>query len=94
MSMNITLELFGMARHLVRERSVRLELPDGARAADLIAVLAERHPQLVGTVIDSTRCKLIEPNILYIDGRTAIRDLASPLTGDAPLCLMFVAAGG
>jgi len=92
--MKITLELFGMARHLVGQKVVELELPEGARVADLIASLAERQPELVGTVITDSRRGLIEPSIINIDGRTAVGDAEYVLREGDPVCLMFVAAGG
>lgn len=90
----LTIELFGMARHLTGERALRLEVPPGATLREVTAALAQQYPQLVGRVIAASGDQLIAPNVYNLDGRTVLHDLDRQVVPGEPLCLMFIAAGG
>jgi molybdopterin synthase catalytic subunit len=44
--MQVLVKLFGAAREAVGEKELAVALPEGARAADLLALLAREHPAL------------------------------------------------
>ncbi|MCX6020191.1 MAG: MoaD/ThiS family protein [Chloroflexi bacterium] len=90
----VTVELFGMARRHIGEPSVAVELGAGATLRDLTRELARQFPQLEGSVIAPGASCLMEPNVYNLDGRSVLSDLDQPVPAGAPLCLMFIAAGG
>ena len=49
--MNITVELYGIARYLTKTKEIELSLKDDACLYDLSTLLVNRYPQLLGHVI-------------------------------------------
>jgi hypothetical protein len=86
-------ELFGMARALAGVSHVELALDEPAELGDFLRSLAEAVPALVPDVIAPDLDALVEPNLLLLDGRRALRDGETIRTADRP-CVLFLASGG
>ena len=89
-SPSVTVELFGVPRLLMRERSVTAR---GARLADLAADLVRRSPALAGRVLDARTGWPLDGYSFVVDEQfTRDRDL--PLRPETSVLLVASAAGG
>ena len=86
-------ELFGMARAIAGVSEIELALDEPAHLGDFLRSLAEAAPALVPGVIAPSRDALVEPNLLLLDGRRALRAGEMIRTSDRP-CVLFLASGG
>ena len=86
-------ELFGMARALAGVSHVTLALDDPVALDDFLHALAEAIPALVPEVIAPSLDALVEPNLLLLDGRRALRAGETIRCEDNP-CVLFLASGG
>ena len=86
-------ELFGMARALAGVSHVTLPLDDPVALTDFLRALAEAVPALVPDVIVPSLDALVEPNLLLLDGRRALRAGETIRCEDNP-CVLFLASGG
>jgi hypothetical protein len=86
-------ELFGMARALAGVSHVELALDEPVALPDFLRALGEAVPALIPDVIAPAADALIEPNLLLLDGRRALRDGETFGAADRP-CVMFLASGG
>ena len=86
-------ELFGMARALAGVSHVELGLDEPVALPDFLRALGEALPALIPDVIAPAADALIEPNLLLLDGRRALRDGETFGDADHP-CIMFLASGG
>jgi hypothetical protein len=89
----VKVELFGMARALAGVSHVELALDEPAELHDFLRSLAEAAPALVPEVIAPSLDALVEPNLLLLDGRRALRDGERISGADRP-CVLFLASGG
>ncbi len=87
----MTIELFGMARHLAG--SATLEV-GGERLTrrELVRALAT-IPEMAGNVVDAERETFVLPNLLLLDGRHMPGDDEPFSAADRP-CVLFLASGG
>jgi len=92
--LKVVVELFGLARYLVRRKEIRLDLPEDATLRDVVARLASQTKELIGQVIDGKRMELIEPYSLNINGQYVARDLSMKVNEDDRILLLFTAVGG
>lgn len=86
-------ELFGMARALAGVSHVELALDEPVTLPDFLRALGDAVPALVPDVISPAVDALVEPNLLLLDGRRALRDGETFGAADRP-CIMFLASGG
>ena len=94
--MHVTVEFAGMARVLTRTSRVSLELDDSTTFSQILRLLGDRHPELVGDVISPTFDALKSSNMLNLNGKHMIQPTQmdqSPTDGDR-LILMSILAGG
>lgn len=94
--MNITVEFSGIARIVTGTRQVTLEVSDGTTFRQVVRLLGQRYPQLVGEVIHADGETLQASNMLNVNGKRMVQPSqmqASPEDGDR-LILMSVLAGG
>ena len=86
-------ELFGMARALAGVSHVELALDEPVEVCDFLRALGDAVPALIPDVIAPAADALVEPNLLLLDGRRALR--AGETFGDADRpCILFLASGG
>ena len=86
-------ELFGMARELAGVAHVDLGLDEPVELGDLLRALGEAVPALIPDVIAPTLDAFVEPNLLLLDGRRALRAGERIHASDNP-CVLFLASGG
>lgn len=94
--MNVTVEFAGLARVLTRTPRVSLELDDTTTFYQILRLLGERHPELIGEVISPSFDALKSSNMLNLNGKHMVQPSQmddSPADGDR-LILMSVLAGG
>ena len=87
----MTIELFGMARHLAGSETLDI---GGERLTqrELICALA-LNPAMIGQVVDVEREAFVPPNMLLLDGRRAPGNDEPFYASDKP-CVLFLASGG
>ena len=86
-------ELFGMARALAGVSHVELAIDEPVALSDFLRSLADAVPALVPDVIAPARDAFVEPNLLLLDGRRAVRGDETFGEADHP-CVLFLASGG
>jgi hypothetical protein len=89
----VKVELFGMARALAGVSHVDVALDEPVELRDFLRSLAEAAPALVPDVIEPSLDALVEPNLLLLDGRRALRAGETIRASDRP-CVLFLASGG
>lgn len=94
--MNVTVEFAGMARVLTKTPRVNLELDEAATFHQVLRLLGEQYPELVGEVLSPKLDALKSSNMLNLNGKRMIQPAEmdqSPEDGDR-LILMSILAGG
>jgi hypothetical protein len=89
----VKVELFGMARALAGVSHVELALDEPVALPDFLRALGDAVPALIPDVIAPAADALVEPNLLLLDGRRALRAGETFSAADRP-CVMFLASGG
>ena len=89
----MTVELFGMARALAGVSHVVLAVDEPVAMPEFLRALADALPQLVPDVIAAACDAFVEPNLLLLDGRRALREGERFGADDRP-CVLFLASGG
>lgn len=94
--MRIDIEFLGLARLVTGERELALDVEEGTTYRDLVRLLAEKYPQMIGQVIRPDRATLQEPNIFNLNARRMIqaKHMDEPLQGSDRVILMSMSAGG
>lgn len=94
--MELTVEFAGLARVLTRIPRFTLQLDEGTSYRQILRMLSDRHPELVGDVIRPDFDSLQASNMLNLNGRHMIQPSQMdqcPNQGDR-LILMSILAGG
>ncbi|HZO94651.1 MAG TPA: hypothetical protein VFB22_12920 [Candidatus Baltobacteraceae bacterium] len=86
-------ELFGMARAIAGASHVELAVDGPVDLREFVRALADAVPGLVPDVVAPSRDAFVEPNLLLLDGRRAVRDGERFDRNDNP-CVLFLASGG
>ncbi len=95
-NMRVTVVLTGMARDMVRQKEVPLDVDEQITYAQIVRTLGEKFPRLIGLLIDRDGETLLSGNVLIINGDLATPAMvmqASPNDGDR-LILMSLVTGG
>ena len=90
----IRVELFGQARIVWGHSQVEIEVPVKAEADDIVAVLAESCPELIGTAIREDRSGLQESYTFNLNGIAFVGDGPMHLKQGDNLLLFSSQAGG
>jgi hypothetical protein len=96
MDMNISIEFAGLSRVLTGARQVSLDLEDDVTFQDIVRILADKYPTLVGKVIQPDDKGLYPSNLFSLNGQRMIQENQmdqSPGEGDRVI-LMSILAGG
>lgn len=94
--MEVNVEFAGLSRVITHDRSLSLTLDSDTTYRDILHMLADRYPDLVGNVIHPSRESLQSSNMLNLNGKHMISPNQmnkSPSDGDR-IILMSVLAGG
>lgn len=92
--MKISVELFGLAKRIVGEKKIEIELKDKNTLKNLTQELIKKYPKLLGKVIKEKTLKTIAPYMFNLDGKQAISNLELELKEGDRLLLLFVTVGG
>lgn len=94
--MQIHIEFLGLARLVTGEREISLEVEEGTTYRNLVRLLADKYPQMIGHVIRPDRATLQEPNIFNLNARRMIqaKHMDEALHGSDRIILMSMSAGG
>jgi len=90
----ISIELFGLAKQIVGEKKVKINLQNKNTLKDLSQKLTKKYPKLLGKVIKEKTFKTIPPYMFNLDGRHTITNLEHKLKKGDKLLLLFVTVGG
>ena len=89
-----TVELLGVARLRAKVKDLKLELPADSDLVEVFALLADRLPALVGSVIAPDRQRLMEGQACNINGRDFVRDFRVKLNSGDRIFILSADAGG
>jgi len=94
--MQIQIEFLGLARLVSGEKEVLLNVEPGTTFRDLVGILADRYPKMIGNVIQRDRATLQEPNIFNLNARRMIQaaQMDESPGQDDRIILMSMSAGG
>ena len=92
--MELTVELFGLARRLSGQKEVTVGVSDGATLRDVVVTLTQRFPAFLGPLVDPETYDLNKSYLFNYDGRRVAQSLEErPQEGDR-LLVLLVDAGG
>jgi molybdopterin converting factor small subunit len=94
--MHVHLELFGLSRIAAGTKELLLELEEGTTFRDVVKLLSEKYPDMIGNVINPDGETLHPPNIFNLNAKRMIHPDQMgecPSDGDRVI-LMSVSAGG
>ncbi len=94
--MKISIEFTGIAREFTGAAEMEFEVPAAATYRDLVRLLADRFPGLVGILIDPNRESFLSSNMFVINGDLAYPAMIMderPADGER-IALMSVITGG
>jgi molybdopterin converting factor small subunit len=94
--MNISVEFAGLSRVLTGARQVSLDLEENGTFQDIVHILADKYPSLVGKVIQPDGQGLYPSNLFSLNGQRMVQENQmdqSPNEGDRVI-LMSILAGG
>ena len=94
--MHIHVELLGISRLAVGEKTISLHVPDGATFRDVVRALSTRYPALIGDVIHPDGETLQPPHIFNLNARRMIQEdqMGETLVDGDQITLMSILAGG
>jgi molybdopterin converting factor small subunit len=94
--MRIVVEFLGDARLATQIRQTELEITQGTSFRDLVRLISDRFPALVGAVIEEDGETLMPANILNLNGKRTIQStqLDDVLSDGDRITFMSVLAGG
>jgi hypothetical protein len=90
----VSVELFGLARHLAEVKVAAVEVREGATLREIALALGELYPQLVGPIIKPQVVDLESPYVFSLGGRQVPPSLDYVVQPEDRLILMFVPSGG
>jgi len=94
--MQVLVEFMGVARVVSGVKQATLDLAEGTTFRQIVRLLSQRYPQLVGEVIQADGETFQPSNMLNLNGRRMIQPAQMddiPHDGDR-LVLMSILAGG
>lgn len=94
--MELTIEFAGLSRVLTHLSRTSLKVEPGTTFRELLTILSEKHPELIGEVIHTDQSALQSSNMLNVNGKHMVQPSEmdkSPSNGDRVI-LMSILAGG
>ena len=94
--MKVSVEFMGIARVVSGVKQTTLDLEEGITFRQIVPLLGQRYPQLLGEVIHADGETLQASNMINLNGRRIIQPAHmedAPIDGDR-LILMSLFAGG
>ena len=94
--MELTIEFAGLSRVLTHLSKINLEVESDTSFRQILTILSDSYPELVGDVIHPSKTTLQASNMLNINGKHMVQSSemdCNPIDGDR-LILMSILAGG
>jgi len=94
--MQIEIEFTGFARTVTNQRVIRLEIPEGTTYREIVKLLGQNYPALIGLLIDMDGETFLSSNMFIVNGDMVSPAMVmdeSPKDGDR-LVLMSLITGG
>lgn len=94
--MHIRVEFSGAAQVMVNQKVVDLEIPEGTTFREIVYLLGQKFPGLIGVLIDSDGETFLSSNMFILNGDMSLPAMVmdeSPQDGDR-LTLMSLITGG
>lgn len=94
--MRITIEFTGIAKSITDTSEIEIDVPKSSTYRDLVKLLADKFPGMVGLLIDQDRETFLSSNMFVINGDLAYPAMImenSPADGEH-IALMSVITGG
>jgi molybdopterin converting factor small subunit len=94
--MYVQVEFLGLSRLVSGKKEVSLEIETDTTFRDIVGILADRYPEMIGNVIRSDRKTLQEPNIFNLNARKMIQaaQMDTVPSENDRIILMSMSAGG
>ncbi len=95
-TIQVKVEFSGLSRILAKANDMQLTLSPQQTYVDIIRMVAEKYPSLVGNVIDKSKDSLFPSNIFSRDGKTVVMPEEmnnSPQDGEVLILLSLLAGG-
>ena len=92
----VKVEFSGLSRILAKANDMQLSLSPDQSYVDVIRMVAEKYPTLVGNVIDKSKIALFPSNVFSRNGKTVVMDEQmndSPQDGEVLILLSLLAGG-
>ena len=94
--MRVQVEFLGLSRLVSGQKEVSLEISPDTTFRDIVGILAQQYPEMVGNVVRPDRRTLQEPNIFNLNARKMVQSAQMdtvPSENDR-IILMSMSAGG
>ena len=94
--MNVQIEFLGLSRLVSGQKEVTLKIAPDATFRDIVSILAQKYPEMVGNVIRPDRRTLQEPNIFNLNARKMVQaaQMDTVPSENDRIILMSMSAGG
>jgi len=95
-TIQVTVEFSGLSRILAKANEMQISLSPKQTYVDVIRMVAEKYPSLVGDVIDPSKSVLFPSNVFSRDGKTVVLPEQmndSPRDGEVLILLSLLAGG-
>jgi hypothetical protein len=92
-TINVKVEFSGLSRILAKANDMQLSLSPQQTYADVVRMVAEKYPSLVGNVIDKSGTDLFPSNVFSRDGKTVVLPEQmhdSPRDGEVLICFFSI----
>lgn len=92
----VKVEFSGVSRVLTGESEIRLSLEQGAPVSQVVRLLGEHFPELVGQIIEKDGQTLIPTNVFSVNGQSILHESDTtyqPQDGDTLILLSLLAGG-
>jgi hypothetical protein len=94
--MEIIIEFVGVSRMITKTTRINLELEEGTTYQDLVSILADKFPGLVGQLITPQDHNFYPSNMFSLNGKRMIKteEMGTKVNNGDRLILMSILAGG
>jgi len=95
-TIQVKIEFSGLSRILAHANDMIVSIPSNGTYSDVIRLIAEKYPDLVGNVIDNSKTDLLPSNVFSRDGKiTVLPDQMNeiPHNGETLILLSLLAGG-
>ncbi len=90
---NLNVELFGLPQNIAI-KAIEVSLPEGSGITDLVAALRQAIPALNGSVVSSSKNRLMESYVFNINGHFYSNNRGIKLKTGDKVKLLALASGG